>query len=434
MQCTATARMLMALGFLTLAPQLTLADTPVQPASVSSSSDRPLWAMQHRGWEVFGRSVEGNPLEFAQFGPGPRQVIVVGSLEGDRPEGSQLAETLADHLLRFPRRLNGVTVTIVRDPNPDGRKSGQRGNGNGVHLDRNFFSSDWRKLAEGAHWISGQQPESEPETRALLELISDIRPERLILLSADERPWLEAAGPAEHLAQQLAGGSGLPLHAMNAAPLSGSLTRLAGTDRGIPTVKIYLPRHKTAEANWATHKAAVMLAIEGRLSPAATTNPDGAGPVPSQGVGPIQSDEVGPLQPSGQRDWPTDGPRVLNFQQFDNQQTVPISRPTAAAPRAVVSTAQAPSEATPLMMPPPTVELTAERDRTLDGSWAAAGSAARGPAQIDGQARHYPAVERGGEMRRLPPVEPSQPSHAPPSDLPANMPQAPIPIYPRTGF
>jgi hypothetical protein len=49
-------------------------------------------------WERLGVSAEGRPIEFLQFGGGRRQVLVVGSLEGDRPEGLELAA----HLARFP--------------------------------------------------------------------------------------------------------------------------------------------------------------------------------------------------------------------------------------------------------------------------------------------------------------------------------------------
>src|SRR5436309_3292180 len=36
-------------------------------------------------WETLGRSPENRVIEYAQFGTGSRQVLVVGPLAGDRP-------------------------------------------------------------------------------------------------------------------------------------------------------------------------------------------------------------------------------------------------------------------------------------------------------------------------------------------------------------
>src|SRR5271170_3152899 len=72
-------------------------------------------------WDVLGRSLENRVIEYAQFGSGRHRVLVVGALRGDEPEGVALAQALGEHLIRFPQRLDDLTVTIVRDPNPDGR-------------------------------------------------------------------------------------------------------------------------------------------------------------------------------------------------------------------------------------------------------------------------------------------------------------------------
>ena len=121
-----------------------------------------------------GRSLENRVIEYAQFGGGQHRVLVIGALRGNEPEGVALAQSLAEHLVRFPQRLDDLTVTIVRDPNPDGRIRRTSGNARGVELDRNFISSGWRSASDTSS-TREQQPESEPETRVLADLMIDVR-------------------------------------------------------------------------------------------------------------------------------------------------------------------------------------------------------------------------------------------------------------------
>jgi hypothetical protein len=212
-------------------------------------------------WDLLGRTVEGRPIEYAQFGNGQKHVLVVGSLAGDEPEGVAAAEALAASLTKFPRRLQDVKLTIVRDPNPDGRAKRTAANARGVLLDRNFPSANWRELASGKTLVSGPNPLSEPETQALAELLEDVKPDRVVILgAASKRTSVLFAGPAEDLARQLTLEAEGVLVPRDGTRWTGSLLMLAGEDRAIPTIRMGFPPRVTAEEVFSANKRAIMTA------------------------------------------------------------------------------------------------------------------------------------------------------------------------------
>ena len=211
-------------------------------------------------WDVLGRSFENRVIEYAQFGSGQHRVLVVGALRGDEPEGVALAQFLGEHLTRFPQRLGDVTVTIVRDPNPDGRARRTSGNARGVELDRNFISSGWRTATE--RLPAGQQPESEPETRVLADLMIDVRPERVVVLgTSPRRTAVVYCGPAEYLAAQVAIEIGGQASRAEPSATAGSLMTMTGVDRGIPTLWIGLAPQASGDAIWSANKRGLLTAI-----------------------------------------------------------------------------------------------------------------------------------------------------------------------------
>jgi hypothetical protein len=209
-------------------------------------------------WEVLGRSVEGRVIEFAQFGNGPHQVLVIGALDGDKPEGVAMAEFLAAHLARFPKRTGDVTVTIVRDPNPDGRARRTPTNARGVLLDRNFNTPGWQRQGPA----TGPESDSEPETRGLAELLVDVQPERVIIFgTATGKATLGYTGPDEPLAKQVALEANAQLLTRESMRVPGSLASYTGDDRGIPTLRMSFVAAANADAIWSDHKRAILTAV-----------------------------------------------------------------------------------------------------------------------------------------------------------------------------
>ena len=118
---------------------------------------------------IIGHSVEGRAIE-AWIGPeAVGGTLLIGGFHGD--------EFATISLLReFRPAAIGVVVLPVL--NPDGAERGMRYNARGLDLNRNF-DFNWR--ADSVE-PSGPQPWSEPESRALRDFISAVRPAKIVAL------------------------------------------------------------------------------------------------------------------------------------------------------------------------------------------------------------------------------------------------------------
>ena len=187
--------------------------------------------------EVFvGRSVEGRPIRGYVIGKGPETLLLLGVIHGNEPEGEPLLEKLAARLRRRPDELGEKRVIIVPVANPDGLARKTRLNARGVDLNRNFPAGNWAAAAR-----HGEHPSSEPETRAILKILRRHEPSRILAVHSPLH-CVNYDGPAEEIAQELAIASGYPLKESIGYPTPGSLGSYAGTDLGIPTITLELPR------------------------------------------------------------------------------------------------------------------------------------------------------------------------------------------------
>ena len=154
---------------------------------------------------VIGRSTHGRPIRAFERGDprGPMKVLVVGCIHGTECAGMSIARRL---LRAAPDR---VDLWIVPNVNPDGFAAGERVNGRGVDLNRNW-SSGWR--ARGRPWDAeypGPRPFSEPESRGARALIRRTRP-RLTIWFHQPAALVRAWGRSITAARAYARLTGLP--------------------------------------------------------------------------------------------------------------------------------------------------------------------------------------------------------------------------------
>jgi murein peptide amidase A len=122
---------------------------------------------------VLGYSVQHRPILAEQIGDpdSQRRVVIVGCIHGDEPGGIAVTRALAK---RPP--VPETNLWLLPDLNPDGAARGQRTNGDGVDLNRNF-PYRWRPLGrEGSKHYAGPRPLSEPESRIAISLLRRERP------------------------------------------------------------------------------------------------------------------------------------------------------------------------------------------------------------------------------------------------------------------
>ena len=122
---------------------------------------------------LIGTSVRGRPIRAWRLGEsgGPR-VVLISTMHGNEPATRQILTSLRDGL-----RIRGVDLWVIPTYNPDGFARGTRRNARGVDLNRNFPWS-WADL--DGNYESGPHPASEPETRAVMAFLKQVRPDRVI--------------------------------------------------------------------------------------------------------------------------------------------------------------------------------------------------------------------------------------------------------------
>jgi hypothetical protein len=128
-----------------------------------------------------GSSVKGRSITAYYFGTGRKKVLLVGSLHGSESNSGELLVNWISYLRANQHQIpSDRTFIVVPYSNPDGVANDARLNAHNVDLNRNWGTSTWQKktywnnttLASGG----GLAPFSEPETRALRDLINRENP------------------------------------------------------------------------------------------------------------------------------------------------------------------------------------------------------------------------------------------------------------------
>ena len=150
---------------------------------MSATRPRALRGAFPPGTQHYGRSLLGAPLIWfpAPLSDHTSGLIIAGT-HGDE-NASIVTLSCALRTLSPELRRHHVVLTV----NPDGCQLGLRANANGVDLNRNFPSANWKAGETVYRWnssaesrdvvlLTGDAPGSEPESEALCQLIHQIHP------------------------------------------------------------------------------------------------------------------------------------------------------------------------------------------------------------------------------------------------------------------
>ena len=128
-----------------------------------------------------GTSVKGRAITAYYFGVGSKKILLAGAMHG--PESNTRSLLLGwVSFLRANQQLipKDRTFIVVPNVNPDGVAAQDRFNAHGVDLNRNYGTATWQKTT---YWNGGaitngggSKPFSEPETRAIRDLINKESP------------------------------------------------------------------------------------------------------------------------------------------------------------------------------------------------------------------------------------------------------------------
>ena len=119
---------------------------------------------------VIGHTVKGRKIKAYRIGDpsSPVKVVFIGTIHGN--EGGP-AKLLMNLVTGTP--ITGADIWVVPYLNKDGFKRHTRKNARGVDLNRNF---PVRWIRQHGAYDSGRRPRSEPETRAIMRFLKDVRP------------------------------------------------------------------------------------------------------------------------------------------------------------------------------------------------------------------------------------------------------------------
>jgi hypothetical protein len=121
------------------------------------------------GKRKLGESVQGRPIRAWHLGErGKKKVVLIATMHGNEPAPRQILTRLRDG-----RKIRGIDLWVVPVYNPDGLAHHTRKNAHGVDLNRNF-PYHWVDL--DGNYESGRRAASEPETRAMMRFLRDIKP------------------------------------------------------------------------------------------------------------------------------------------------------------------------------------------------------------------------------------------------------------------
>ncbi len=197
----------------------------------------------HIPWEEIGRSVEGRPIYKVEYGTGDDVTLFFSCFHGSERSTPRFGLEFANLLHQNPELVeDGKRVVIIPILNPDGFVHGTRNNARDVDLNRNYPTRDWGKQLGRRKVDFGETPASEPETRLVLKLLSEIQPDK-ILSAHQPRECNNPDGPTGNgLARVLAKYNGYPIEPYIGYPTPGSFGTYAGKELEIPMVTLELPR------------------------------------------------------------------------------------------------------------------------------------------------------------------------------------------------
>ena len=178
-----------------------------------------------------------------------RPLLFIGGVHGDEPEGVELATKFLDWLQKN-NKPNFHSWYLIPCLNVDGYSKLERTNGHGVDLNRNFPSRDWSPKIKAPRYNPGPHPTSEPEVKALCQLIEKIQPQVIFHFHSWEPCVVYTGAPGKRWATAAAGDSGYEVREDIGYPTPGSLGQYAWLEHSIPVICIEEQERSNLAETW----------------------------------------------------------------------------------------------------------------------------------------------------------------------------------------
>ena len=151
-------------------------------------------------------------------------LLVIGVIHGDEQAGLEVVGELlrmSPEVFAADPDLADVDLWLLPSMNPDGVVANRRTNTNLVDLNRNF-PHDWGPIAEPGNWqYAGPSAASEPETRAVVDFVDQLRPDLTVWYHQDAYSIAPSSGPDGPVREEYARLTGLPLEGVPGGTYTG---------------------------------------------------------------------------------------------------------------------------------------------------------------------------------------------------------------------
>lgn len=135
-----TAQTTTAIPTATIEPTRTLIPRTIPPTPTIPTTES-----MHIGFSVSGRAIQ-----VTRIGRGQRILVLVAALHGDEPNTTSLLNELILNFQDYPPP-DGLSLYILPLVNPDGSLANERLNANGVDLNRNWETANWKPDTQGPY-------------------------------------------------------------------------------------------------------------------------------------------------------------------------------------------------------------------------------------------------------------------------------------------
>lgn len=181
-------------------------------------------------------------IEKKSRGTKAKNILIVGVFHGDEQQGEYIiGRFLAEN--NFGELKNNLW--LIPCLNHSGKTQNKRVNCNDVDLNRNYPTKNWIRT-EKDEYFSGESAASEPETRFMIQLLGEIKPEIILTIHAPLKV-VNYDGPAKKIAEKISELCGFPVSDDIGYPTPGSFGTYCGVERNIPTITLELDDEESDE-------------------------------------------------------------------------------------------------------------------------------------------------------------------------------------------
>lgn len=167
-----------------------------------------------------------------------KKILIIGVFHGDEWQG----EYFINSYLKNSKEPQKNEVYYI----PRLNNNAERKNKRGVDLNRNFPTKNWIK-SENNDYFGGEKPNSEIETRFLVDLIDKNDFSAIITLHAPYKV-INYDGPALELAQKIQKFINYKITSDIGYPTPGSFGTYCGIERNIPTITLEIDENENIES------------------------------------------------------------------------------------------------------------------------------------------------------------------------------------------